>query len=431
MKRSNKKGFTIVELIVVIAVIAVLTAVLIPTFGGVIKKANEASDTALAKQMNNAIAISETPVDTFEDALMALRENGFLIANLNAKASGCYFVWEDKTNQIIYIDSQKDFEVIYSNGDYEAIGSTWYLAVSNKSKADSISALNSAINIKMTIATAKDLNTAVNVSGNNTVYIDESISISKNDVIVLDNSTANVTIELGNATVSGNNSGSLSINNIPFQVKAGELNLNGGVISATGDALDADGEKMNNVAYVSGGSINITGSKIEAPGSTITIALSNSTAHIKDTTLIAHDNVIQPSQGSKVILENVKIDCAYLAVFSSNSGGSASEVTIKGGVYTTTKPTNEAGGTNLLGVHGGVIIVEDGTFNCQSADKTFKFYNVAGSKIVLKDGVYNNIDFADLNEDNIKAMINTSDLPDGLEDIKVEKVNGAWEISLK
>ena len=43
MKKNNKKGFTIVELVIVIAVIAILSAVLIPTFGGVIDRANETS----------------------------------------------------------------------------------------------------------------------------------------------------------------------------------------------------------------------------------------------------------------------------------------------------------------------------------------------------------------------------------------------------
>ena len=38
---KNKKGFTIVELVIVIAVIAILAAVLIPTFGGVIQRAND------------------------------------------------------------------------------------------------------------------------------------------------------------------------------------------------------------------------------------------------------------------------------------------------------------------------------------------------------------------------------------------------------
>ena len=43
MKRMNKKGFTIVELVIVIAVIAILAAVLIPTFSGVITKAQESA----------------------------------------------------------------------------------------------------------------------------------------------------------------------------------------------------------------------------------------------------------------------------------------------------------------------------------------------------------------------------------------------------
>ena len=40
MKKMNKKGFTIVELVIVIAVIAILAAVLIPTFSGIVDKAN-------------------------------------------------------------------------------------------------------------------------------------------------------------------------------------------------------------------------------------------------------------------------------------------------------------------------------------------------------------------------------------------------------
>lgn len=41
MKRNNKKGFTIVELVIVIAVIAILAGVLIPTFSGIVKNAKE------------------------------------------------------------------------------------------------------------------------------------------------------------------------------------------------------------------------------------------------------------------------------------------------------------------------------------------------------------------------------------------------------
>ena len=43
MKKLNKKGFTIVELVIVIAVIAILAGVLIPTFATVVDKANKSS----------------------------------------------------------------------------------------------------------------------------------------------------------------------------------------------------------------------------------------------------------------------------------------------------------------------------------------------------------------------------------------------------
>ena len=41
MNRTNKKGFTIVELVIVIAVIAILAAVLIPNLSRLVEKANE------------------------------------------------------------------------------------------------------------------------------------------------------------------------------------------------------------------------------------------------------------------------------------------------------------------------------------------------------------------------------------------------------
>lgn len=54
--RGRKKAFTIVELVVVIAVIAILAAVLIPTFSGMLKKANASADEQTVSLMNVAIA---------------------------------------------------------------------------------------------------------------------------------------------------------------------------------------------------------------------------------------------------------------------------------------------------------------------------------------------------------------------------------------
>lgn len=49
MKKLNKKGFTIVELVIVIAVIAILAGVLIPTFATVVDKANQSKAMQEAK----------------------------------------------------------------------------------------------------------------------------------------------------------------------------------------------------------------------------------------------------------------------------------------------------------------------------------------------------------------------------------------------
>lgn len=69
MKRTNKKGFTVVELIVVIAVIAVLAAVLIPKLSSMIDDANESAaireaDSALREDLVAASGDYTKIVDT-------------------------------------------------------------------------------------------------------------------------------------------------------------------------------------------------------------------------------------------------------------------------------------------------------------------------------------------------------------------------------
>ena len=61
MKQSKKRGFTIVELVIVIAVIGILAGVLIPTFSNVIEKANESAALQEAQSaMINDLALTET-----------------------------------------------------------------------------------------------------------------------------------------------------------------------------------------------------------------------------------------------------------------------------------------------------------------------------------------------------------------------------------
>lgn len=57
IRKSRKKGFTLIELIVVIAILAILAAILVPVVGGFIDDANVAADTANAKNVFNCVQI--------------------------------------------------------------------------------------------------------------------------------------------------------------------------------------------------------------------------------------------------------------------------------------------------------------------------------------------------------------------------------------
>ena len=61
MKKMNKKGFTLIEMLVVIAIIAVLVSIVIPTVSSATEKAKEAADvanirSAIAEVTTNGLA---------------------------------------------------------------------------------------------------------------------------------------------------------------------------------------------------------------------------------------------------------------------------------------------------------------------------------------------------------------------------------------
>ena len=70
MKKTNKKGFTIVELVIVIAVIAILAAVLIPTFTSISNRAKESAalqDARNAYTAAHANALLDGVIDAKDD----------------------------------------------------------------------------------------------------------------------------------------------------------------------------------------------------------------------------------------------------------------------------------------------------------------------------------------------------------------------------
>lgn len=109
MKKNNKKGFTIVELVVVIAVIGILAAVLIPTFSNIIEKANISADTQLCRNMNTALSTAKADGREFnnmEDVLFTINEAGYVVENLNPTTEGYYYAWDTESNQIVFLNKK-------------------------------------------------------------------------------------------------------------------------------------------------------------------------------------------------------------------------------------------------------------------------------------------------------------------------------------
>ena len=76
-KLFNKKGFTIVELVIVIAVIAILAAVLIPTFSNLTEKANESAALQAANNEYKNWQIDYSDTDkTVEGSYFVVEQNG-------------------------------------------------------------------------------------------------------------------------------------------------------------------------------------------------------------------------------------------------------------------------------------------------------------------------------------------------------------------
>ena len=112
MKRSTKKGFTIVELVIVIAIIAILAAVLIPTFASLIQKANTSADIQAVREMNTFLATNEvTGGKDITDVYAALAEGGMTAKDYHPLVSGRLFFWDKTLNRVLYTNDQ--YEVIY------------------------------------------------------------------------------------------------------------------------------------------------------------------------------------------------------------------------------------------------------------------------------------------------------------------------------
>ena len=298
MKRSTKKGFTIVELVIVIAIIAILAAVLIPTFASLIQKANESNDIQAAKNMNTFLAAANVTGDvkSILDVYDVFEDSGFAVENYTPLYKNRYYYYDKEYNQILYVDEK--FNVIYptEHKGETSTGRTWMSLSMSTPKADtSVKFSDSAKTV--TVETAAQFAGAVEsfkaqtageyeikvkgtidmmggncvideVAGKTLKITGENGAVIKN---IANNKTLLRTISSGNANEANYNSsaligsvaagGHVEINNITFE-NLNVKTLDGGNV----------GLLVGDIDYVSTAKVSITG------------------VTIKDSSLIGHRN---------------------------------------------------------------------------------------------------------------------------------------------
>ena len=117
MKKFKLKGFTIIELVIVIGVIGILSAVLIPTFIHLMDKANISKDMALIRNLNTSLAIDLKEHPTMRSALQTLDGNGFAVDNIKAAKESNRILWDSKNDVFCYLHDNGTIEYIPDNSN--------------------------------------------------------------------------------------------------------------------------------------------------------------------------------------------------------------------------------------------------------------------------------------------------------------------------
>ena len=129
-RKNNRKGFTIVELVIVIAVIAILATVLVPTFGDMIEKSKQTAIIEEAKNLYTDYMIKHASDDDFTDDVVieidgkyyAVKDGALILDTDGEKAKE--FTSDEEAAATFLDGDDTYFVVMHDNKEIETIPTT-------------------------------------------------------------------------------------------------------------------------------------------------------------------------------------------------------------------------------------------------------------------------------------------------------------------
>ena len=386
IKRNNKKGFTIVELVIVIAVIAILAAVLIPTFAGIIKKANLSADEQAVRQMNTALAMYEAENGKPANLVEAKKALDEALVNVEGGlvpvTQGYAFYWDSVNNEIVLV------------GEGDTIENGWKLMTSN----------GFGTLVKVSDATA--LADAVKNSSNEVpalIKLDADVTL-----------TEKITVADGNAAIIELNGKKLNAADDSYTTAA-DIERNCAIVVRQGGSLSIEGGELTLPTDAGRGIVNENGSlslkdvKISASSEVAVYVDGFSDTSIVNCEIvstnyygIATNSSYGSSDGARVVIEDSKVSATYAPYFCSinanfvannctftNTGSDGAAAVIKDGSHELNgcKLVAAANGANIYFVGGGSTKGYSGKLNANFAD--CEYYNGAAKadKAIVANGV--------------------------------------------
>lgn len=113
IKKNNKKGFTLIELVIVIAILAILALILVPAIGKYIGNANDAKNQASARTIYTNAVLAHSMEPELDEGALATEVKTLS----NVKAEDVVIVTvDDETNEVTEISYTTGGKKITFNG---------------------------------------------------------------------------------------------------------------------------------------------------------------------------------------------------------------------------------------------------------------------------------------------------------------------------